>query len=336
MTGPPVREGSSREAWRRQRLEMERGQVKHTPEGRHQVRHWNAFKAMVGLFGIGLRILGLYERGLRNARDIGLTRLELWFEELPPALDGFRLLQLTDLHVDFLPETLQSAERLAAGQAVDLCVLTGDYRRRVRGPFEQIMPAMGALARAVTARHGICAVLGNHDCADMVEAFEAEGIAVLINETRTIQRDGAALQVTGTDDVHYYYSDAARQALAATPEGFKLALIHSPELADAAAENGFHLYLAGHTHGGQISLPGGRPIITHMSRFRRYARGLWRHGAMQGYTSSGVGVSGLPVRFNTRGEVVLIMLRSGPGPRRQAGRAAEKPSGPTGPPDPAS
>ena len=63
--------------------------------------------------------------------------------------------------------------------------------------------------------------------------------------------------------------------------------------------------------GGQVCLPGGWPIITHMNRYRRYARGLWRHGNMRGYTSAGVGVSGLPVRFNTRGEVVLITLRSG-------------------------
>ena len=107
------------------------------------------------------------------------------------------------------------------------------------------------------------------------------------------------------------YTDAARQALAGAPEGFKIALIHSPELADAAAENGYQLYLAGHTHGGQVCLPGGWPIITHMNRYRRYARGLWRHGDMRGYTSTGVGVSGLPVRFNTRGEVALITLRSG-------------------------
>ena len=94
------------------------------------------------------------------------------------------------------------------------------------------------------------------------------------------------------------------------PEGFKIALIHSPEFVDAAAENGFQLYLAGHTHGGQVCLPGGWPIITHMTRYRRYARGLWRHGEMVGYTSTGVGVSGLPVRFNTRGEVALITLHS--------------------------
>ena len=84
----------------------------------------------------------------------------------------------------------------------------------------------------------------------------------------------------------------------------------------AAADGGFRLYLAGHTHGGQVCLPGGRPIITHMSRHRRYARGLWRHGAMVGYTSTGLGVSALPVRFNSRGEVVMITLRSGQAPRR--------------------
>ena len=78
------------------------------------------------------------------------------------------------------------------------------------------------------------------------------------------------------------------------------------ELADVAAANGFDLYLAGHTHGGQVCLPGGRPIITHMVRLRRYASGLWRHGSMVGYTSTGVGITALPVRYFSRGEVVLL------------------------------
>jgi predicted MPP superfamily phosphohydrolase len=143
----------------------------------------------------------------------------------------------------------------------------------------------------------------------MAEAFEALGIDVLINQTRTIRRGGAQIHVTGTDDVHYYYTEAARTALEAAPKGFKIALIHSAELADVAADAGFSLYLAGHTHGGQVCLPGGIPIITHMSRHRPYAAGLWRHGSMTGYTTTGVGVSGLPVRFNTRAEAVLITLR---------------------------
>ncbi len=288
---------------------METRAEKHTPDGARHRRHWILFKTLIGWFGLCLRLVGLYERGLRNAYDLRLTRLEFAFAELPPEFDGYRILQLSDLHVDFLPGTLEAALDLIAGLETELCVLTGDYRKRVSGPHEQILPGMARLVSEISAAHGIYAVLGNHDCADMAAAFESLGITVLVNETRSIRRGRAELHNTGTDDVHYYYTAAAKAALESAPEGFKIALVHSAELADAAADSGFHLYLAGHTHGGQICLPGGIPIITHMSRLRAYASGPWRHGAMTGYSSTGVGVSGLPVRFNTRGEVVLITLR---------------------------
>jgi predicted MPP superfamily phosphohydrolase len=301
---------TNRSKWRQIRLEMERGEVRETPYGRRN-RHWKAFKALIELFGFSLRMLGLYERGIRNATDIRLNRLDLWFENLPQEFNGFRLLQLSDLHADFLPGTLRAALDLIADVEADICVLTGDFRRRVKGPFDDILPAMGMLMSQISTRHGTYAVLGNHDSADMVEPFEALGIKVLINETQTILRNGAGLHLTGTDDIHYYYTPAALEALAGAPEGFRIALIHSPEFVDAAANNGFQLYLTGHTHGGQVCLPGGWPIITHVGRYRRYAHGLWRHGDMRGYTSTGVGVSGLPVRFNTRGEVALITLHAG-------------------------
>lgn len=300
----------ARQKWRETRLEMERAEVKATPLGRRH-RHWRAFKTLLQLFEFSLRLLGLYERGVHNATDIRLNRLNLWFESLPKEFDGFRLLHMSDLHADFLPQTLQAALDLIADVEADIYVLTGDFRRRVKGSFADVLAPMERLTSQISTSDSLYAVLGNHDSAEMVEPFEALGIRVLVNETHTVLRGGAMLHLTGTDDVHYYYTDAARQALATTPQGFKIALIHSAELADAAAQNGFQLYLAGHTHGGQVCLPGGWPIITHMTRYRRYARGLWRHGEMLGYTSTGVGVSGLPVRFNTRGEVTLITLRSG-------------------------
>ncbi len=299
----------AREDWRRQRRRMEADEEKHTPRAVKERRHWVAFRWLLALFGVGLRLSGLYERGVRNALDIKLKRIELKFENLPSEFDGYRILQLSDPHVDFLAGPFDTALELISGEQIDLCVLTGDYRKRVSGPFEHILPTFEKLMARSRARDGIYAILGNHDCADMAEAFENLGIDVLINETRSLQRGAARIHVTGTDDVHYYYTDAARAALETAPDGFKIALIHSAELADVAANAGFSLYLAGHTHGGQICLPGGRPIITHMSCHRRYASGLWRHGAMTGYTTTGIGVSGLPVRFNTRGEVVLITLR---------------------------
>jgi predicted MPP superfamily phosphohydrolase len=120
---------------------MEAGKEKHTPSAVKTRRHWVAFKQMLALFGLGLRLCGLYERGLRNARRIELKRMELAFANLPAEFDGFRILQLSDLHVDFLPEPLETALDLVSGEEVDLCVLTGDYRKRVSGPFAQILPA---------------------------------------------------------------------------------------------------------------------------------------------------------------------------------------------------
>jgi predicted MPP superfamily phosphohydrolase len=306
---PLAEVGSAREDWRRQRRRMEAAGEKHTPRAVKGRRHWVAFRRLLTLFGVGLRLSGLYERGVRNALDIKLKRIELKFENLPPEFDGYRILQLSDPHVDFLSGASDTALELISGEQVDLCVLTGDYRKRTAGPFEHILPTFEKLMTQSRALNGVYAILGNHDCADMAEAFEHRGIDVLINETRSIPRGEAQIHVTGTDDVHYYYTDAARAALETAPDGFKIALIHSAELADIAANAGFSLYLAGHTHGGQVCLPGGRPIITHMSCHRRYASGLWQHGSMTGYTTTGIGVSGLPVRFNTRGEVVLITLR---------------------------
>ena len=288
---------------------MEAGGARIGPTGAHSRSRWRVLKGLIAVFGLGLHTVGLYHRGLGNALDIRLTQLELGFRDLPAAFDGLRILHLTDIHVDALPATTDIACELVADVAADVAVLTGDYRFRVRGPHRQILPGMQKLVAALQVRHGVYGVLGNHDNAGMVPDFEALGITMLVNQSVSIERGGDALHLTGTDDVHYYYTDAAQHALAAAPQGFKIALIHSAELASEAAQHGYALYLSGHTHGGQISLPGGRPILTHLSRHRRYARGVWRHGSLQGYTSTGVGVSALPVRFNTRGEVALITLR---------------------------
>ncbi len=288
---------------------MEIGGERLGPEGGHSRVRWKMLKVVITIFGLALRLVGLYRRGRRNALDVRMTRLDLSFADLPPAFDGFQILQLTDLHIDGLPEAMDAARKLAAGPEVDVCVLTGDYRFRVEGPHEQILPGMRALVGAIRARHGIYAILGNHDCAAIADDFGDLGIKMLINETESIEQDGHRIHLTGTDDVHYFFTEAARGALAESPPGFKIALIHSPELVEEAAEQGYQIYLTGHTHGGQVCLPGGRPVITHLGRHRRYASGLWRHGRMQGYTSTGVGVSALPVRFNNRSEVVLLTLR---------------------------
>lgn len=288
---------------------MEANFAKRGPSGAHEVRYRSPFLRLSRLFRRGLRLTGLFQRGIRNALDLRLNEFDLIFADLPIDFDGFRILHLSDLHVDSLRESVEAAARLIAGLEFDLCVLTGDYRARLNGPFDHILPDMRNLFSQITVRQGIYAVLGNHDGADMVDALEELGAVVLVNEAAPIRVGDSVIHVVGTDDVHYYYTHAARTALETAPDGFKVALVHSAELADVAAENGFHLYLAGHSHGGQVAFPGGRPIATRMFRHRALASGLWRFDRMVGYTTTGVGVSVVPVRFNTRGEVASITLR---------------------------
>ena len=174
-----------------------------------------------------------------------------------------------------------------------------------RGFFEPL----AALRRSVEAADGFLATLGNHDCADMVAPLQRLGFEVMLNRSRRLARGGAEILVTGVDDVHRFYTPAAAAALGALEPGmFGLALVHSPEFAGEAAAAGYDLYLCGHTHAGQVCLPGGRPVVTNLSRHQRLACGLWRYRAMTGYTSPGAGLSSLPVRFNCPPEVTLFIL----------------------------
>jgi predicted MPP superfamily phosphohydrolase len=139
--------------------------------------------------------------------------------------------------------------------------------------------------------------------------MEAMGIRVLVNERVFVEAGGARIQIVGTDDPHYYYTDAARAVLARAADAPTIALVHTPELYDTAAVLGVDLYLCGHTHGGQVCLPGGIPVVTHLERGRAYLRGVWRVRDMTGITNQGAGTSGIPVRFNTRGELLALTLR---------------------------
>ncbi|RMH59183.1 MAG: metallophosphoesterase [Zetaproteobacteria bacterium] len=300
--------------WAAARCWMESENFKHLRGGRRRRYHWDAFARGLRLFGFGLKLCGLYQRGVRNALDVRLNRFSLHFRDLPSAFDGYTLLHLSDLHFDALPGLDRAvAELLRNLDGVDLCVLTGDYRAALHGEYRQVLPALRRVVEAVASRDGFVATLGNHDTVLMVDEIERMGIRVLANETLRLERDGQWLHLTGVDDVHYYYTDMALDALRRADRGFRIALVHSPELYDLAAQAGYALYLAGHTHGGQVALPGGRPIVRHLQRGRHLAAGLWRHQGMVGYTTSGIGVSGLPVRFNTRGEVAMITLRKGEG-----------------------
>ena len=301
---------NKRIVWAAVRCSMEADGLKQIRGGGKKRRKWLEFNTFLKGFAFALKVAQLYHRGLDNARALKLVEHEVLLKNLPASYDGFSMLHLTDPHFDANPGLDERVGGLIKDLDVDLFALTGDYRANTFGNYRQILAPVERVVQSIRPKEGVVAILGNHDTVLMTDHFEKMGIRVLTNETLTIYRDGAPLHVTGIDDVHYYYTEMAREALETTPQGVRVALIHSPELYDLAAEYGFDFYVTGHTHGGQVALPGGTPIVTHLSAGKHLGRaGFWRHGGVLGYTSSGAGTSGIPVRFNTRPEITLFTFR---------------------------
>jgi predicted MPP superfamily phosphohydrolase len=156
----------------------------------------------------------------------------------------------------------------------------------------------------------IFGVLGNHDTIQMVPTMEAMGIGMLLNECEAIARGDQRIYLAGIDDAHFYRVDNIEKAALQIPEGaFSILLSHTPEVYRQAAHANFNLMLSGHTHGGQICLPGSIPIKLEAVLPRRMGAGAWLYQNMTGYTSVGAGSSVLPVRLNCPPEITLHCLR---------------------------
>ena len=271
--------------------------------------HGNTRDRILGsVLKTGLQLGGLYARGLANALRPVVRHRRLEFANLPPGLDGFRIMHLSDFHIDGMDGLAEILADRLAFVPVDLCVLTGDYRYQTHGPCDAVYPRMRRILNAVRSRHGIVGILGNHDCADIAVELERLGVGMLINEAVEVGARGGRLWVIGTDDPHDGCDDLPA-AMEGVPLGeFKLLLAHSPELFHEAAGAGIDLYLAGHTHAGQIRLPLIGPITTNAECPRAFTRGHWSHFGMQGHTTAGVGCSMLPIRFGCPPEIVVLEL----------------------------
>jgi len=255
-----------------------------------------------------LKLTGLYRRARRNADRIIVRRNFVAFEHLPPAFDNFAILHISDLHVDISEGAMRHLMSIVVDLQYDICVLTGDYRGKTYGPFDKSIQGVDQL-RALL-KGPIYGVLGNHDTIRMAPAIEAMGIRLLFNECEPIVRGDNRIYLAGVDDPHFYRADDLARASSRIPPGtFSILLSHSPEIYGRAAATGFDLMLSGHTHGGQLCLPGGIPIKLEAKLPRAMGSGAWRYAGMAGYTSTGAGTSLLPVRLNCPPEITLHTLR---------------------------
>jgi predicted MPP superfamily phosphohydrolase len=248
--------------------------------------------------------------------------LELPLRDLPSDLDGFTIVQLSDLHVGSRPSLNLRVARKAVDEvrriAPDLIVITGDLvtgGRRVDELHNEL--------RRLPPSRGVFAVLGNHDHGEMklVRAsppdlghLDEAGVRLLGDECVSLPVGEATLQVCGVDDIDHGYGDVAPvlAALDRGPQSVRLLLSHYGEVAGRVAPGDFAIILSGDTHGGQLCLPapwvrGGRVMLSQpRAKFRE---GFYDENGSLVFISRGVGTSFLPFRFLCRPEIVVFRLR---------------------------
>lgn len=186
----------------RQRLGIEReAEARLLSQDRPSFRIQNPTSAP-GFIRFCLRLAGLHGRGQENSRRLDTAHNHFHLPGLPANFEGFRILHLTDLHVDMDEANLQAVIRTISPLDYDLCVLTGDYRKETWGPVEGALDGMARLREAI--RGPAYAVLGNHDSVRMVPALEDMGYSLLMNEMVPIERSGEHFYLAGVDDPHFY------------------------------------------------------------------------------------------------------------------------------------
>lgn len=240
-----------------------------------------------------------------------VRRVSLFHPDLPPAFDGFRIVQVADLHAGaFMPPgRIARVRSLVQGMEPDLIVFTGDQLDRRDVDADHFVQGLAGL----DAPLGVFGVLGNHDHLAgpelALQAMEAVGIIPLVNAGAVLQRGLSRLELVGVDDMEASPGWGADFRILKSLAGFRLLLCHQPSGWRAARAAGAHITLSGHTHGGQITFPSRGLNVARLST--RYVAGPYTRQGRLLYVSRGVGVGAVPIRFGALPEVDLITLWQG-------------------------
>ncbi len=275
---------------------------------RHFLRNaiWGATGAIVGA--------GVWSRTV-EPDWVEVTQHTVKLPNLPPQFDGFRIAQISDIHIEGgdMGADLPAICALVSAQNADAIVITGDY---VTTPTEADPDALARGLEALSAPMGVWGIMGNHDywsgpSTQIVENILARTpVQVLINQTHVWEKGGAKLHLAGFDDFWAGTRDFDGMAAQIPNGAAAIALGHEPDFAiEVAATRKFGLMLCGHSHGGQIALPGGIPI--HVPQYaNKFPRGWYDVNGMRLYTNRGLGTVGIPMRFCARPEISVFTLRA--------------------------
>jgi uncharacterized protein len=242
---------------------------------------------------------------------IEVVQVPITLPRLSPALEGYRIVQITDIHADgwMDADRIKRITQQVNDQKPDLIALTGDF---VTQSAEEFSPALKSFS-ALSAPDGAIAILGNHDEATnpqlITDVLESINIRVLKNQVITLDRKEGLLNIAGLGDAWSGEDDMPRILQQLPGIGASIMLAHEPDVADRTAETKkFDLQLSGHSHGGQVSLPFIKLITPPMGH--KYPVGQYQVGDLIQYTSRGVGTSGIRARFNCRPEITVITLHA--------------------------
>ena len=282
-----------------------------TEENPRQVITRRSFLKLTGTITFAaLGALTTYSLLGNEADSPVVERVQIPIPNLPAALEGFRIAQISDIHlypfttIELVDLAVQMANRLEP----DLTVLTGDYVWHHTEPIFDLVPSLAQL----NAKHGVYAILGNHDLWTDVKvithAIEQEGLPLLVNQGVSISVGKSTLYLAGLDDGWSGKPDLA-EAMANHPgDAITVLLMHEPDLAPRyAPDKRIHLQLSGHSHGGQVRLPFyGALILPYLSW--KYPMGLYNIDGMWLYTNRGLGTTNVPVRVNCAPEITELTL----------------------------
>lgn len=256
--------------------------------------------------------------------NFNIQRIDVPVPGLPSALDGLRIVQLSDIHAGsfFSHRPMQEAADITRQIAPDLITITGDYVNNNDAELERIMPALNTLQAPL----GVYGCLGNHDhyanTSGVISRLGATPINLLVNEHRSLEIEGTRLHIVGTDNTGFnqQYADLPRALEGIEdPSDIHILLAHDPTFWDRHVLERYeqiNLMLCGHTHGGQIGIELGplRWSLASMA-YSRWA-GLYdepggAHGQQFLYVNRGLGTVGPPIRFGVRPEITELTLRKG-------------------------
>lgn len=260
---------------------------------------------------VAFSVIGLFN-ARRRAR---VVTIDVPIEQLPEALEGFTIVQISDIHVgptiknDYVNAIVEEVNRLEP----DLIAVTGDV---VDGSVDQLADHTRPLGR-LTARHGAFFVTGNHEYYSgahaWIDEFQRLGLRVLLNQHTVVEHDSARVVVAGVTDYSAEQFDPEHRsdpaaALHGAPSDapVKILLAHQPRTALAAAQAGYTLQLSGHTHGGQFF-----PWNFFVRLQQPFTAGLARLDGLWVYTSRGTGYWGPPKRLGAPSEITRVRLVKG-------------------------